>query len=58
MSDTMSPWAVDIIRNRDLHLQSLKKHLAVARNEMKAMADDKKHTNIQALFGRASLAAP
>jgi hypothetical protein len=46
MSDTTSPSTADIIRNWDLHLQSLKQHLAQARNRMKVMAD-KKHTNIQ-----------
>jgi len=47
--DTL-PTIADIIENRELHLQSLKQHLASAQNRMKVMAD-KKRVDLQFQMG-------
>lgn len=50
VSPATLPTDADIIENRELHLQSLKQHLAGAQNRMKVMAD-KKRVDLQFQVG-------
>jgi hypothetical protein len=42
VTSTTPPTVAELVENRQLHLQSLKQHLAAAQNRMKVMADRKR----------------
>ncbi|WVZ52822.1 hypothetical protein U9M48_003843 [Paspalum notatum var. saurae] len=53
-SPTTPPTVIDLIKTRELHLQSLKHHLAAAQNRMKMQAD-KKRSDLEFQLGERVL---